>query len=230
MKAEERHRLAENDLVKGMNQLAGGSWRPSNMMLLMAGLVVLLGLVYWYWSTTAANRVSRAWIQYYEQRDRLDDAPASWKAGPAGQAVQLGSADKAFERGFTKLFVDPSAALKEFEAAASQYEELSKIATTTEIQLRSIIGAARSFENTGDSAKALTYYNQALDKFGSNNEWKDHPLLKDAREHKEKLSATGDDSLAALYQSWANKLKQVKNEGTSEKPSIPNIPLPPLPK
>ncbi len=230
MKAEERHRLAENDLVKGMNQLAGGSWRPSNMMLLMVGLVVLLGLVYWYWSTTAANRVSRAWIQYYEQRDRLDDAPASWKAGPAGQAVQLGSADKAFERGFTKLFVDPSAALKEFEAAASQYEELSKIASTTEIQLRSIIGAARSFENTGDSTKALAFYNQALDKFGSNNEWKDHPLLKDAREHKEKLSATGDDSLAALYQSWANKLKQVKNEGTSDKPSIPNIPLPPLPK
>lgn len=230
MKAEERHRLAENDLVKGINQVASGSWRPSSMVLLMTGLVVLLGLVYWYWSTTAANRVSKAWIQYYEQRDRLDDAPASWKSGPAGQAVQLGTADKAFERGYTKLFIDPAAALKEFESAATQYEELSKTASTTEIQLRSLIGAARAYENTGNNTKAVALYDQALAKFGSNNEWKDHPLLKDAKDHKDKLSASGDDSLATLYQSWATKLKQVKNEGTTDKPSIPNIPMPPLPK
>ena len=90
MKAEERHRLAENDLVKGLNQISTGIKRPSNMILLMVGLVVVLGIVYWYWSTTAANRVSRAWVQYFEQRDSLDNMSASSKSGPAGQAIQLG--------------------------------------------------------------------------------------------------------------------------------------------
>jgi tetratricopeptide (TPR) repeat protein len=229
MKAEERHRLAENDLVKGMNQLASTGWRPSRMMLIMAGLVVVLGFVYWYWSTTAANRVSKAWVQYYEQRDRLEDAPASWKSGPAGQAVQLGIADKAFERGFSKLFLDPAAALKDFENAGKLYEDLSKSATTQEIQLRSIVGAARSYENTGDVTKALGFYDQALAKF-STDEWKEHPLVKDAKEHKEKLSATGDASLAALYQTWSNKLRQVNTEGSGDKPAIPSIPMPPMPK
>ncbi|HMO36208.1 MAG TPA: hypothetical protein PKA06_09205 [Gemmatales bacterium] len=228
MKAEERHRLAENDLVKGMNQLASSGWRPSKMMLLMTGLVVLLGLVYWYWSTTAANRVSKAWIQYYEQRHRLDEAPSSWKAGPAGQAVQLGAADKTFERGSNKLFVDPSAAIKEFESAALQYEELTKTASTPEIQMRAIMGAARSYENLGDVSKALSFYEQVLSRFAG-DEWKQHPLVKDAREHKEKLTASGDESLSALYQTWISKLQQVKTENSTEKPSIPSIPFPPIP-
>ncbi|HQR41718.1 MAG TPA: hypothetical protein PLX97_03520, partial [Gemmatales bacterium] len=120
MKAEERHHLAENDLNKAINQLATGTKRPSSMILLMVGLVVLLGVVYWYWSSTAANRVSRAWIQYYEQRDTLEDAPAQWKSGPAGQAVQLGAADLVYERGFSRLFLLPEQALKEFEASATQ--------------------------------------------------------------------------------------------------------------
>jgi len=229
MKAEERHRLAENDLSKGLTQLTTGVKRPSNMIILMLGLIVALGIVYWYWSSTAANRVSRAWIQYYEQRDRLADAPEQWKSGPAGHAIQLGAADQAFDRGFSQLFIDPQQALKEFEQAAQQYESLSKTASHPEILLRALIGAARSNENLGDVTKSISFYDAAINKYGTNNDWKDHPLLKDARSHKEKLSATGDNSLNALYQSWATKLKQVSTgDSTLKAPQIPSIPLPPL--
>lgn len=231
MKAEERHRLQENDLVKGINTIATGTKRPSTMILLMVGLVVALGLVYWYWSTTAANRVSRSWVQYYEQRDRLEDTPANWKSGPAGQAIQLGAADTAFERGFTKLFIDPQQALKDFEAAATQYEDLSKIASNSDIQVRALVGAARAYENVGNTAKALELYDSLLTKYSANNDWKDHPLIKDAKEHQGKLTAKGDESMAELYQSWASKLKQVSNTtGTDKPPAFPNIPMPPIPK
>lgn len=229
MKAEERHRLAENDLSKGLTQLTTSVKRPSSMILFMLGLIVALGIVYWYWSSTAANRISRAWIQYYEQRDRLGDVPEQWKSGPAGHAIQLGAADQAFDRGFSQLFIDPQQALKEFDQAAQQYEALSKTASHPEIQLRAMIGAARASENLGDVTKAISFYDAAINKYGSNNEWKDHPLLKDARSHKEKLTATGDNSLSALYQSWATKLKQVSSSDTTLKPpQIPSIPLPPV--
>lgn len=229
MKAEERHRLAENDLVKGLNQIATGTKRPSNMILLMVGLVVVLGIVYWYWSSTASNRVSRAWVQYYERRDNLEDAPANWKSGPAGQAIQLSIADKAFDRGFSRLFLDPQQALKEFEQAAQQYEELSKATSNADIQLRALMGAARANENLGDMTKAVAFYDSVLNKFGTSNEWKEHPFIKQAKDRKEKLKE-GDDGLAKLYQSWAAKLKQVTtNSGVQSPPQFPGIPTPPIP-
>lgn len=228
MKAEERHRLAENDLVKGLNRLATGAKRPSNMVMFMVGLIVVLGVVYWYWSNTAANRVSRAWMQYYERRNNLDDAPDSWKSGPAGQAIQLGIADKSFEQGFRNLFLDPQQALKNFEQAASQYEALSKSANNSDIQLRSLMGAARSHENLGNVTGAVAIYDNVLNKFGKSNDWKDHPLVKDAREQKQKLS--GENSLSNLYQSWAAKLKQVSTDNNLQKPpQFPTIPTPPVP-
>ncbi len=230
MKAEERHRLAENDLVKGLNQISTGIKRPSNMILLMVGLVVVLGIVYWYWSTTAANRVSRAWVQYFERRDSLEDVPPNWKSGPAGQAIQLGIADKSFERGFTRLFLDPQMALKEIEQAAQQYEELSKIASNSDIQLRSLVGAARSNENLGEANKAVGFYDKVIEKFGNSNDWKDHPLVKDSKQRKEKLAST-DSGLALLYQSWAAKLKQVTtNQDLQTPPPFLTIPSPPIPK
>lgn len=229
MKAEERHRLAENDLVKGLNRLATGTKRPSNMVLLMVVLIAVLGFVYWYWSGTAANRVSRAWAQYYDRKDSLEDAPANWKSGPAGQAVQLGIADKSFERGFSNLFLNPQQALRDFEQAAQQYEELSKSTSNSDIQIRSLIGAARSQENLGNADKAIAHYDVIISKFGSSNDWKEHPLVKDAKEHKSKLAA-GENSLAGLYASWASRLKQVSTDGGVQKPpSFPNIPTPPVP-
>ncbi|MFT3880008.1 MAG: hypothetical protein QM703_10160 [Gemmatales bacterium] len=229
MKAEERHRLAENDLVKGLNQISTGIKRPSMMILLMVGLVVVLGIVYWYWSGTAANRVSRAWTQYYEKRDNLEDVSASWKSGPAGQAIQLGIADKAFDRGFNRLFMDPQSALKEFEQAAKDYENLSAVASNSDIQLRALVGAARANENLGELTRAVGFYDKVIEKFGSSNEWKDHPLVKDSKERKTKLTSA-DSGMAQLYQSWAAKLKQVTtNPGVQTPPAFPNIPIPPIP-
>lgn len=230
MKAEERHRLAENDLVKGLNQLTTSTKRPSYKLVVVIAAVVALGLIYWYWSTTAANRVSRSWVQYYEQRNRLEETPANWKSGPAGQAIQLGTADAAFDRGFAKLFIEPQSALKEFETAATQYEELRKTASNNDIKVRALVGAARAYENTGNMGKATELYDVVLNQFGNDAEWKNHPLLKDAKDHKEKLAATGDDSINALYQTWASKLKQVSTgTGSDKPPSFPNIPIPPIP-
>jgi hypothetical protein len=229
MKAEERHRLAENDLVKGLNQVTTGIKRPSNMILLMVGLVVVLGVVYWYWSSTAASRVSRAWTQYYERRDSLDDMNASAKSGPAGQAIQLGIADKSYERGFNRLFIDPQSALKDFEQAAKQYEDLSGIASNNDIQLRSLIGAARANENLGELTRAVGFYDKVIEKFAGSNDWKDHPLVKDAKERKTKLTSA-DSGMAQLYQSWAAKLKQVTTTpGIQTPPAFPSIPIPPIP-
>lgn len=229
MKAEERHRLAENDLVKGLNRITTTAKRPSNMILFMIGLIVVLGFVYWYWSNTAANRVSRAWIQYYEKRSDIESAPETWKTGPAGHAVQLAIADKSFERGFGRLFLDPQQALGEFEQAAKQYEDLSKIASNKDILLRSLVGAARSYENLGNVEKAVALYDTVQNKFGTSSDWKDHPLVKDSQNHKKQLAA-GENSLSILYQSWASRLKQVSTTpGLQKPPEFPNIPIPPVP-
>ncbi|HQR06112.1 MAG TPA: hypothetical protein PLN21_04775 [Gemmatales bacterium] len=229
MKAEERHRLQENDLVKGLNQVTTGIKRPSNMILLMIGLVVVLGVVYWYWSGTAASRVSRAWTQYYEKRNSLEDLSVSAKSGPAGQAIQLGIADKSFDQGFNLLFINPQSALKEFEQAAKQYEDVSVIASNSDIQLRALIGAARANENLGELTRAVGFYDKVIEKFAGSNEWKDHPLVKDSKERKTKLTSA-DSGLAQLYQSWAAKLKQVTTTpGIQTPPPFLNVPTPPIP-
>ncbi len=228
MKSEERHRLAENELVKGLNQIVTGAKRPPNLILFMVVLLVVVVGIYWYWSSTAANRLARSWMDFYQRRGSIEDAPASLKSGPAGQVVQLTQADAAFERGFNRLFSDPQSALKEFESAAKQYEELSKSANNADIQLRAMIGAGKSYESTGDVKNALAMYDAVLTKFANNKEWLEHPLVLEAKEYKAKLS-TGESGLT-LYQSWADKLKQVSSS-TDLKPPLPlTIPTPPEPE
>jgi hypothetical protein len=224
MKAEERHRLAENDLVKGIRRLTSGPKRPPNILLLMIGLLAIVMIVYWYWSSTASNRVARAWRDYFQNKDNID-APASLRTGPAGQAVILAQADKAYSLAFEALFSSPSQALKDFANVAQQYVDLSKQASNNDIQIRSLVGAARSYESAGKIEEAKQYYDSVLTKFGGQTDWKDHPLVKEAKEHKEKL-ATGTGSLAGLYASWQEKMSKVTSSEPTP-PSLPTIPLPP---
>jgi tetratricopeptide (TPR) repeat protein len=170
-------------------------------------------------------------VAYYQNKDSAE-APASLKAGPAGQALTLSSADAAYNRAFNALFVNPQQSLKDFTDAAQQYADLSKQASNPTIQLRALVGAGKSYESAGKIQDAVQYYDSAVTKFGVMNEWKDHPLVKEAREHKDKLAA-GDNSLAKLYASWEEKMKQVTTN-EPKPPTLPsvgdlNIPIPPEP-
>jgi tetratricopeptide (TPR) repeat protein len=231
MKADERHRLAENELVKGLNRIATGAKRPPNILLFMAGLLVVVVLVYWYWSTTAANRISQAWINYSNRRNNIEDVPDAMKSGPAGPAILLAQADATYDRAFGKLFSDPQSALKDFEQAARQYEDLSKQTGNSDIQLRALVGAGKAYESAGQVDQAKAAYQLALTKFEKSNEYAQHPLLGDAKDHLAKLSS-GEAGVGNLYKSWAEKLKQVST--TEQKPptlpTFPTIPTPPEPK
>jgi tetratricopeptide (TPR) repeat protein len=220
MKAEERHRLAENELVRGLKKLKDAPKRPPSVLLLMVGLLAVVMVVYWYWSSTASNRLAKAWVSYYQNKDNAD-APAAQKAGPAGQALSLNAADSAYNRAFNQLFLNPQQAIKDFTDAAQLYVELSKQANNHDIQLRALVGAGKSYESAGKIQEAVQFYDQAVTKFGAMNDWKDHPLVKEAREHKEKLAA-GENSLAKLYAAWEEKMKQV----TSTEPKPPTLPTP----
>jgi hypothetical protein len=230
MKADERHRLAENELVKGLNRIATGAKRPPNIVLFMVGLLVVVVLVYWYWSTTAANRVSQAWVNFSNRRNTIEDVPDSMKSGPAGQAVLLGQADATYDRAFSKLFTDPQSGLKDFELAAKQYEDLSKQASNNDILLRAMVGAGKAYECAGQVDQAKTAYQTALAKFEKSNEYEKHPLIQDAKDHLAKLSS-GESGLGSLYKTWAEKLKQVSTNEQKPPvlPSFPSIPTPPEP-
>jgi tetratricopeptide (TPR) repeat protein len=227
MKAEERHRLAENELVKGLNRLAAGTRRPPNLVIFMVGLLVVVIVVYWIWSTTASNRVAQAWVNYAERQGSLEDAPESLKAGPAGQAILLASADAAYENGYNQLFTSSEQSLAQFEHAAKLYAALAQQATNSDMQLRAMVGAGKAYESLGKVEEAVAQYDAVLAKFGSNHEWKDHPLLQDARNHKAKLTA-GEGSLSSIYRSWTEKLKRV-GPAELKPPTLPTIPTPPSP-
>ncbi len=231
MKAEERHRLAENELAKGLKRLTSGSRRPPNILLVMIGLLAVVMVVYWYWSSTASSRVAKAWQNYFQSRDGGDVSDAL-KKGPAGTAVQLTQADAAYSKAYDQLFTNPQQALKDFVEVAQQYAELSGQASNHDIQLRALVGAGRAYESAGKVEEARKYYDSAVTKFGGRDDWKNHPLVKEAREHKDKL-ASGDSGLANLYASWEAKMKQVTTE--PKPPTLPNfsdlnIPLPPTEK
>jgi tetratricopeptide (TPR) repeat protein len=230
MKADERHRLAENELVKGLNRIATSAKRPPNMVLFMVGLLVVVVVVYWYWSSVAASRVSQAWVNFSNRRNTIEDVPDSMKSGPAGQAVLLAQANAGYERAFGKLFTDPQSALKDFEAAAKQYEDLSKQTTNNDILLRALVGAGKAYESAGQVDQAKAAYQLALTKLEKSTEYAQHPLLQDAKDHLAKLSS-GEAGLGNLYKSWVEKLKQVTT--TEQKPpslpTIPSFPTPPEP-
>jgi tetratricopeptide (TPR) repeat protein len=231
MKADERHRLAENELVKGLNRLASGSKRPPNMVLFMVGLLVVVVLVYWYWSSTAASRVSQAWINFANKRNSIEEAPESLKSGPAGQAVLLAQADAAFDRGFSKLFSDPQGSLQDFDQAAQSYDALSKQTTNNDMQLRALVGMGKAYESAGKVDQATAAYQAALNKFEKSSEFAHHPLVLDAKQHLDKLTS-GDAGLGVLYKTWAEKLKQVTTTPEQQPPAnltVPNIPIPPEP-
>lgn len=225
MKADERHRLAENELAKGLNRLRSASKRPPNILMVMIGLLAIVMVVYWYWSSTASSRVAKAWQTYFQTRDG-GDVSEGLKKGPAGTAVQLTQSDAAYSRAYDQLFTNPQHALKDFVDVAQQYAELSNQASNNDIQLRALIGAGRAYENTANLDEAKKYYASIITKFGDRPEWKDHPLVKEARTRQDNL-ASANSGLANLYATWDAKMKQVTTE--PKPPSLPEIPLPPIP-
>lgn len=243
MKAEQRHQLQQNDLAAGMGKLVQSAQGSGSMLLGVGLLLVALFLAYWWWTSNTANRISQTWINWWEDRSsgailefmpeaELKKIADQARGTIADQAAQLTLADQLYEKAYKTMFRDSaSSAVPLFEEAYAVYEPLSRTASSREVALRALIGAARCKESAGDLPKAVETYQAVVDRYGSlfqGPSGEEHPLVAEARR---RLKALQSGDGFAFYngtegrQAWPQRLPK------SEKTSSPTPPgeLPPLP-
>jgi|GEM_PF-5613713 len=242
MKAEQRHQLHKNALASGMNKLVQESKSSASMVIGVLVLIVAVILAYWWWTSNASNIVSQTWINWWDSRSspmaiefmpdtELKKIAEQARGSAADSAAQLTLADQLYEKGYQTTFKDSaSAAVKHFEEAYNVYDALSKSASSREIALRALIGAARCQESMGDITRAAEVYQRIVDRYGSTLKGPNgavHPLVADAQERLESLRK--GDGLAFYGEAenrkpWPLRLPRTNKAGTTPMGEVPPPP------
>lgn len=243
MKAEQRHQLQQNELAAGVGKLVQSAQGSGSLLLGVALLLLAVLLAYWWWTTNTANRISQTWINWWESRGsgavlefmpeaELRKIAEQARGSVADQAAQLTFADQLYEKGYqTLLRESANAAARYFEEAFAVYEPLSRSASSREVGLRALIGAARAKETLGELPKAVELYQAVVDRYATllqSPDGSDHPLVAEARERL--ASLTSGDGLAFYgggdgRQPWPQRLpKSEKTSGSATPGELPPLP------
>jgi hypothetical protein len=196
MKADHRKELKSNALAHGLEQLYGKAKSGSNLLWGGLVLVLVLGVGYWWWTGSAANKASDAWATYWMHRESgatLDDVTGRLKGTTAEKAARLAHADQLYSDGYSALFTkSPKTAQKKFTDATELYEAVSKQSSDPELGLRASVGAARCQECLGELERARWFYQDAVDRFGKQlraESGTPHPLVAEAQKRIEALAS-----------------------------------------
>src|SRR5262245_14802023 len=167
MKAEHRKELHTNLLKDQLGKLVDKTKSSSRTFWGVLVALIFLGVLYWWWTTRAANRITVAWMDYWHSRGdgfgvgALEQMESSHKGTAAARAARLTLADELYERGFQSIsaknrdkpIADP------FVEAQKLYEEVQQQAgNSTDLALRAALGIAKCEESRGDLQRATTYY------------------------------------------------------------------------
>lgn len=207
MKAGQRHQLQTNYLADQMGKLWQGSKSSSGMLWGVLLLVVALGIAYWWWTANSANRISIDWQTWWNDRssplaiqfmpdDELAKIADHYRSTAADHAAQLTLADQLYEKGYQTTFSESAlAAAKHFEKASAIYEALAPVASTQEVALRALVGAARCQESLGEVDQARAFYQKVVDRYAAELKGPNgvvHPLVADAQQRVAALGTKGD--------------------------------------
>jgi hypothetical protein len=247
MKATERKELQTNTLKQlGQDLLHGGKRLPGAIWVLPI-LVVVIGLVYWFWSGIAASRTTNVWAYFWANRDSSDaETEKRLKGTVAELSWQFEKADRLYHKGYDALFTMPAQGAKDLQEASKTYEEVAQAGSASPLMvLQSYSGAAKCEECLGEVDRALFFYRALLERFGSDKDWtsvafktddankdtvkvtdKDwvHPLVQEAWQNYQRLRKDNDER-RNFDAKWFQEQLQIKRTGGREMPFGSQFPM-----
>ena len=239
MKAEHRKELHTNLLRSQLGKLVGTTKNSSRTFWFILLGLVMLGVLYWWWTTSAANRITVAWMDYWFSRNEflgptaLERVQIDHKGTAAARAARLTLADELYEQAFRSISAKTreKAVSDPFVQAQKLYEEVQQQAgNSTDLALRATLGIAKCEESRGELQKAVSHYQEVVDKFDKPTRAADgmqHPLVAEAARRKERLAAQSAGAL--FYKGWPERLPRVEptpapksdsQTGASEPPTL----------
>jgi tetratricopeptide (TPR) repeat protein len=195
MKAEHRKELVTNTLASRLGEavqtMKEGPSRGTILVLVGAGLVVILALVWHYLSTSAEETDSARWLRWDELRSPEELQKLAEDKELQGQTVgrlaRLAEARKNLHDGLRDLGsvgTIRKQAQENIQKAAELYDKLADEFTDKPLLHQQILlGAAKAHESMGDIKQARKFYEQLTQKY------KDTALGKDADEQLKRLDA-----------------------------------------
>lgn len=213
MKAEERHRLHENELRR-ITEHARERARPffdqygTTLLLVLAGVLVALAAGVWIYRQSSAGEAT-GWGEL-DAAFRKPDATAEdfanvaevAKGSPAATWARLFEGESHLDSGIQSLFTDKEGALRDLKDARAAFEAVLEAKDASpELTVRGLYGLARTLEATsdGDLKPALERYEQIA------ADHKDTVYAKLAQERTDALKTAESKSFYA----WFSKQKPV---------------------
>ena len=177
MKAEHRKELVTNTLANRLGEavqsMKEGPSRGTVVVLVAAGLIVILILVWRYLATSAEETDSARWFKW----DSLT-TPEQLKAfvedkdvegQPQGRLARLEEARRSLHEGLRQLgnIGTRKKATEEIQRAAELYDKLAdECADKPLLYQQVLMGSAKAHESLGEADQARKYYLQLKDKYG----------------------------------------------------------------
>lgn len=195
MKAEHRKELMTNTLAHRLGEavqtMKEGPSRGTILVLVGAGLVVILALVWHYLSTSAEEADSARWLKWDELRTPEELQKLAEDKELQGQTVgrlaRLAEARKNLHVGLRDLGgvgTIRKQAQENIQKAAELYDKLADEFTDKPLLHQQVLlGAAKAHESLGDKEQAHKFYQLLTQKY------KDTALGKDADEQLKRLEA-----------------------------------------
>jgi tetratricopeptide (TPR) repeat protein len=177
MKAEHRKELMTNSLAHrlgdAVQSMKEGPSRGTLLVLVAAGLILILILVWRYLASSAEEADSARWLKW----DSLS-SPGQLKAFAEdadsqshmqGRLARLEEARRALHDGLRRLGASATRkeATADIQKAAQLYDKLAdECADKPLLQQQILMGAAKAHESLGEAEQARKYYQQLKDKYG----------------------------------------------------------------
>jgi tetratricopeptide (TPR) repeat protein len=178
MKAEHRKELMTNSLSHRLNDavqsMKEGPSRGTLFVLIAAGLIVVLILVWRYMASSAEEADSTRWLRWDsltspgQLKAFVDDKEV--ESHMQGRLARAEEARRALHDGLRQLGGSGDTrkkALEEIQQAAVLYDKLAEeCADKPLLHQQMLMGAAKAHESLGEVEAARNYYQQLKDKYG----------------------------------------------------------------
>jgi hypothetical protein len=208
MKAEHRKELMTNTLANRLGEaiqgMKEGPSRSTLLFLVAIGLILLLVLVWRYFSSSAEESASARWLQWDslaspEQLKKFAENKEAQEHTP-GRLARLAEARRALYDGLRNLgdTAVRAEALKDIRSAAELYGKLAdELADKPLLHQQVLMGAAKAYESLGEVKQAHDFYQLLAQKYAKTN------LGEEAGEQLKRLEAADQNGdLKALSEEY----------------------------
>lgn len=178
MKAEHRKELMTNTLVhrvgEAVQSIKEGPSRGTVLVLVVAGSILVLILVWRYLSANAEESDSARWLKWdsltspEKLKEFVEDKDVQGQ--PQGRLARLDEARRALHNGLSRLGNSNmrKEARADVQKAAELYDRLAgELADKPLLHQQVLQGAAKAHESLGETDQARKYYQQLKDKYGN---------------------------------------------------------------